>query len=145
MDRNIERIYNRVMESERETIIVFMSDNGAALVPGDQVGCNFPYRGKKSTLLEGGTLSPTLVISTRHEFKNNINSGLMHIVDWFPTILNMAMADYNGAKLDGVDQTKMIFEEKVWRRKRKELFTGRNSFIYGAHHVYNRASDGKVA
>ena len=145
MDRSIERIYNRVMESERETIIVFMSDNGAALVPGDQVGCNFPYRGKKSTLLEGGTLSPTLVISTRHEFKKNTNSGLIHIVDWFPTILSMAKANYNGTHLDGVDQTKMIFEEKVWRRKRKEPFTARSAFIYGAHHVFNRAADGKIS
>lgn len=115
-----------------------MSDNGAALKTGDNVGCNFPYRGKKSTLLEGGTLSPTLVISTRHSFKKETNAGLMHIIDWFPTILKMAGVEQADlTKLDGVDQTRMIYEEKVWRRKRKVNFTARTSFIYGVQHSSN--------
>ena len=55
-------------------------------------GCNFPFRGKKSTFLEGGTLSPTIVwsSSSKRIFPKATNTNLVHIVDWFLTILKLA-------------------------------------------------------
>ena len=99
--------------------MIFMGDNGAAIHsadsndftdddvndPDDETaesnknqkvyqkrGCNFPFRGKKSTFLEGGTLSPTIVwsSSSKRTFAKATNTNLVHIVDWFPTILKLA-------------------------------------------------------
>ena len=38
------------------TLFIFSSDNGAATSARGMVGTNFPYRGMKSTLWEGGKL-----------------------------------------------------------------------------------------
>ena len=73
-------------------------------------GCNFPYRGYKNTLFEGGTLSPSFVYSTKRKFPNPIVKNLIHIIDWMPTILDFA--GYVGKiknDLDGVSQ-RIVFE-----------------------------------
>ena len=62
-------------------------------------------------------------------------SNLVHIVDWFPTILNLA--NYKGdlpSKMDGVDQTAVLFDQKL--NNDNVLTSARSSFIYGVLHSY---------
>ena len=47
-------------------------------------------KGGKDNFAEGGTKVTTLVMSTKHFFKQRVNKKLVHVTDWFPTILNMA-------------------------------------------------------
>ena len=68
MDIGIEQIYKAAKEiSDRETIIVFTSDNGAAFryipegrgIPleskfNSATGCNYPLKGRKSSINEAG-------------------------------------------------------------------------------------------
>merc|ERR1712240_166202 len=71
-----------------DTIIVFTSDNGGAISHG---ASNYPLRGTKGTLFEGGTRVPTFIHAPhilRH--KNVVSNNLVHISDWMPTILSMA-------------------------------------------------------
>ena len=109
-------------------------------------GCNFPFRGKKSTFLEGGTLSPTIVwsSSSKRTFAKASNTNLVHIVDWFPTILKLTgLNSIKSTKpLDGVNQIESIFErKKVWKKRKQEVYQARNGFIYGIRHLYK--NDGK--
>ena len=69
MDIGIKQVYEAAQEqSDRETILVFTSDNGAATryrpwgslkpFPNSKfysaTGCNFPLKGQKSSLNEAG-------------------------------------------------------------------------------------------
>ena len=110
IDLEMKRIVQTASELDRETIIIFQSDNGggALAYSGKLDGpraCNYPYRGYKNTLYEGGTLSPAFVYSTKRQFASKQVNSIVHITDWFPTILNFAK--YKGTmprNLDGVDQ-----------------------------------------
>ena len=70
---------------ERETIILFHSDNG-----GTREGCNFPYKGWKTQLTEGGTLSPAFLYKTHSVQEVKRSNAIIHITDWFPTLLQLA-------------------------------------------------------
>ena len=47
-------------------------------------------KGAKDDFAEGGTKVTTLVMSTKNFFKQRMNKKLVHVTDWFPTILKMA-------------------------------------------------------
>jgi arylsulfatase A-like enzyme len=84
------------------TIIVFTTDNGGLPPFG---GNNWPLRGEKSTLWEGGTRGPAFVMGGVFKaMQGTIYNGLFHAVDWFPTLL--AAAGYAGRlpKTDGMNQ-----------------------------------------
>jgi len=71
-----------------QTLLVFLSDNGAE--PG-QGGSNFPLRGGKDTLYEGGIRVPTFVV-----WPGTLQPGVcrqrLHVVDLYPTLLRAAGA-----------------------------------------------------
>ena len=46
-------------------------------------------------------------------FHRRIYDKLLHVSDWFPTILNLAGVTENFQNLDGVDQFQSLFEDKI--------------------------------
>ena len=81
-----------------DTLFIFSSDNGGCAT-GFCAGCaggssNFPLRGGKGTLYEGGVrgtavlyaASPIVLPTTR---RGSVIDSLAHIVDFFPTILQL--------------------------------------------------------
>ncbi|XP_076438583.1 arylsulfatase I-like [Babylonia areolata] len=89
-----------------DVITVFLSDNGG---PIKSASSNYPLRGGKKTLWEGGTKVPTIVHSKRFlpdaPYQWN---GLMHAVDWFPTLVGLADRNARLTGLDGVDNWRSI-------------------------------------
>jgi arylsulfatase A-like enzyme len=101
------------------TIILFMSDNGGqeslnqetdsveyggryADKPHQVLGNNFPLRGWKGDVYEGGIRVPALVNWPGHLTPGASNYPI-HVVDWLPTLCSLAQSDNNtkGIKLDG--------------------------------------------
>ena len=83
-------------------------ENGGAPAYG---GNNWPLRGTKATLWEGGMKSIGFVSSplVGSEHKGKVSRELMHISDWFPTISAMADIPLNSSLgLDGFNQWSMI-------------------------------------
>lgn len=97
------------------TIIVIVADNGgpvacSAGICGDHTGTsNYPLRGGKHSLWEGGTRLFALLRTPHSTMPVGTNhTGLMHHVDWLPTLLDAAgVGGYTpapGFELHGVSQ-----------------------------------------
>ncbi|XP_006818758.1 arylsulfatase B-like, partial [Saccoglossus kowalevskii] len=78
-------------------------------------GNNLPLRGEKKSLYEGGVRGLAFVHSPdfSEDMKGTVYTELMHITDWFPTLLGLASdgSDSNSEEskpLDGFDQWESI-------------------------------------
>lgn len=70
-----------------DTIIVFLSDNGAQSTGFYQnFGSNWPFRGLKFTLFEGGVRNSALVWSKHLKRNKYVENTPFHMVDWLPTL-----------------------------------------------------------
>lgn len=82
------------------TIIIFASDNGAAVqAPLDELGCNGSLKGRKAMMYEGGIKVPFIVNYPGKINPGQISDNLIYFPDVMPTL-----ADYTGAKVpDNID------------------------------------------
>lgn len=104
MDDGIGQVIQTLKEKDMydNTVILFMSDNGATS-EGGYLGqlmadlSNTPYRSYKRWVFQGGTSAP-LIITYGDEKRNPMKGGICrevtHIIDIFPTCLEIASADY---------------------------------------------------
>ncbi|CAH1273824.1 ARSB [Branchiostoma lanceolatum] len=82
------------------TLLIFTADNGGwPLFSGN----NFPLRGGKITLWEGGTRASAFVHGKMLQKTGYTSDEMIHAVDWFPTILAAAGGTADPG-MDGVSQ-----------------------------------------
>ncbi|XP_022662665.1 arylsulfatase B-like isoform X2 [Varroa destructor] len=105
------------------TVILFSSDNGGqATAPMENTGSNFPLRGQKRTLFEGGTRVPAFVWSPLIRRPRRVFRGITHIVDWLPTIYHLAGGDV--ASLDHLDGV------NIWSSLSNDAPSPRTEILY---------------
>ena len=149
VDIGVEQIYKTAHEIiDRETIIIFGSDNGAAtssirlesdggtISVGSSTnsitGCNFPLRGKKSSLSEGGVRIPLLLTSTKRQLAS-VKRVLNHSIDWFATMLDLARVKNIPTTIDGISLAKTVFNPELSDKESKI----RDRLIIGVLHHFN--------
>lgn len=118
-DRGIGEVLSALKDKDMlaDTVVVFTTDNGGPVdAPdhnGDAVGAsNWPLRGGKHTLFEGGVRATGVVWSGERApavRKGARHDGIMHAIDWFPTLLGLANAGRTpkivpSEVVDGTDQ-----------------------------------------
>lgn len=75
----------------KNSIIIFSSDNGGPAEGFNlNAASNWPLRGVKNTLWEGGLRASGLIWSPLIEKKSRVANQTMHIVDWLPTLYRAA-------------------------------------------------------
>jgi arylsulfatase B len=82
-----------------DTVIIFTADNGGYELSGAR---NFPLRGGKGELFEGGMRGVNCVHYAKFD-GYRVSNDLFHVTDWFPTFMGIAgnpRADYG----DGYNQ-----------------------------------------
>lgn len=84
------------------TIIVFSTDNGGPAEGFNlNAASNWPLRGVKNTLWEGGVRGVGLLWSTKLNNTKRVSEQTMHISDWLPTLF--CAAGGNVSKLGDID------------------------------------------
>ncbi|XP_064102773.1 arylsulfatase B-like isoform X3 [Macrobrachium nipponense] len=89
LDEAVDRVVQALKDTGHydNSIIIFTSDNGGPTV---SAGNNWPLRGNKTTLWEGGTRVVAFVHSPLLPNKGTVSDKLVHVTDWFATIAGLA-------------------------------------------------------
>lgn len=93
MDYSVGAIVHALAQTNmlENSIIVFSTDNGGPAEGFNlNAASNWPLRGVKNTLWEGGVRGAALLFSPFLAEKRRVSSQTMHIVDWLPTLYHAA-------------------------------------------------------
>jgi arylsulfatase A-like enzyme len=110
------------------TVFLFMSDNGAP----SNCPRNLPLRGHKLTPYEGGIREPMIVKWPGVTKPASICADPLVIEDFFPTILELAGADWRGKTLQTVDGVSFV---PLLRGEEKS--PGDRTFVWHFPHNYS--------
>ena len=143
LDKSIGQIYDKLEETGLmdNTYLIFMSDNGGCFHGG---GKNGPLRGSKGSLYEGGIKVDSWIYSPRLNNQGVVYSNLMHVSDWFPTILALASIEYvpdEDHPLDGVNQVKG-WQDSTTQPRTSMLY---NMYLYLTDYQFNIWTNGTFA
>lgn len=113
IDTAVETILTAISELGylSNTLIVFAGDNGGAPKNG---GYNYPLRGSKGTIYEGGLRQASFAFGAgiSSSVIGTTYYGVLHLTDMFPTFLSVATAghwqEHFDYTLDGIDNWQAI-------------------------------------
>lgn len=88
---------------EKQTWVIFTSDNGPWLSYGDHAGSAYPLREGKGTQWEGGTREPCIMRWPGQIPAGTESRQMLMSIDLFPTIAHLTHADLPRHTIDGLD------------------------------------------
>jgi len=101
----------RRLNLDKNTLIIFSSDNGPWLSYGDHAGSAGPLREGKGTSWEGGVRVPTLFWMPGRIPANSTSDQLATTMDILPTLALLTGAPLPDRKIDGKDIRPLMFGE----------------------------------
>ncbi|XP_077515245.1 arylsulfatase B-like isoform X2 [Amblyomma americanum] len=112
LDQSVGRVFQTLSDAGMldNVVIVFGSDNGGAPFGAHASrSFNWPLRGAKGALWEGGTRSAAFIWSPLLKRNRRVSNQLMHITDWLPTLYSIGGGDVADlGKMDGKDMWKSL-------------------------------------
>ena len=124
LDASIGRVLKALRDAgvERDTLVMFTSDNGPFLSYGTHAGSAGPLREGKLTAFEGGVREPFIVRWPGMVPAGRTNDAFLTALDLLPTLAHFIGAKLPAAKIDGQDLSDLLLG--------KPGATGRDSFYY---------------
>ena len=111
---------------ERDTLVIFASDNGPWLSYGDHAGSAGPLREGKGTAFEGGVRVPFVARWPGHIPAGSVVREPAMTIDVLPTIARIVGAPLPERPIDGLDISPLLFGEAGARSPHEALL-----FYYG--------------
>ncbi|XP_015608392.1 arylsulfatase B [Cephus cinctus] len=112
LDNSVGRVVSSLGDRGmlKNSLILFLTDNGGA--PTGKYrnwAWNYPLRGTKYTLYEGGVRGVAAIWSPLLQDVARVSDQLIHITDWVPTLYAAAGGDIRDLReLDGVNQWRAL-------------------------------------
>lgn len=108
-----------------DTLVLFMSDNGGLKRDG---ASNYPLRGQKQTVFEGGVRVPAIVRWPGHiQPRKTGYDTPMSIIDILPTLQSIAgITSHAGKPLDGKDLSEIWFGKQKTLERDLYMYWGQN-------------------
>ncbi|AQQ72062.1 Arylsulfatase [Limihaloglobus sulfuriphilus] len=129
MDAQIGRLMNRLTQLGIDgcTLVAFLSDNGPEYICAynkssySSVGSTGPFRGRKSSLYEGGIRTPLIMRWPGHIPAGNVdNTTIFSGLDWLATACKIAeidVAEEIAQQLDGEDVSAAVLGTPILSRE----------------------------
>ncbi|XP_059622698.1 arylsulfatase B [Phlebotomus argentipes] len=117
-----------------DTIIIFSTDNGGPAAGFNiNAASNWPLRGVKNTLWEGGVRGAGFIWSPLIKKSPRVARQTMHITDWLPTLYAAAggNTDDLGEDLDGVS---------LWEELREDTKSVRSHILHNIDDIWGSAA-----
>jgi len=142
IDESIGRVMDKLVELKlfEKTMVIFFSDIGGntfSRIGPDELAPtnNYPLRGGKATIYEGGTREPLIVRWPGVVREGTRCSEVVSSIDFYPTMLEMSGAKPKpGQKLDGESIVPLL--KQSGKLKRKAIF---------CHFPHNTPATGNIA
>lgn len=118
VDENIGKLLAKLedLRLDKNTIIIFTSDNGGLSTSEGSPTCNAPLRAGKGWLYEGGIRVPLIVrYPSKGKPGTEINTPVSSI-DFYSTILEMTGSVAEGVKTDGLSFVSLFKQDKIKER-----------------------------
>jgi len=147
MDAIVGGVVNNLKNSGlwEDTLLIFSSDNGGSLELSLTAANNWPLRGGKSSMFEGGVRSVAFVSGgyLPAARRGQKEEGLVHLADWYTTFASLAGVDEHDAAaeaaglpaVDGLDLWPLISGE-VAESPRTEIIVGPHVLIQGRYKIH---------
>ncbi len=123
MDSSVGRVLDAIEELglERETVVVFMSDNGGLSTSEGHPTSNLPLRAGKGWLYEGGIREPMIIKWPEHTAPGSVIDDPVISTDFYPTMLQMAGLPLDSAQhVDGISLVPVL--ERTGTLERDALY-----------------------
>ncbi len=119
MDQAVGKVMNKLKELklDKNTVVIFMSDNGGLSTSEGHPTCNLPLRAGKGWLYEGGIREPMIIKWPGNIQPGSIDETPVVSTDFYPTILEMAkLPSKQEQHIDGVSLVPLLKQEGAWER-----------------------------
>lgn len=107
---------------DKNTLVIFTSDNGPWLNYGDHAGSSGGFREGKGTSFEGGQRVPCIIRWPGVVPAGRVSNKLLSSIDILPTVVKLCGARQPKKKIDGVEWTALL--------KGDETQSPRDEFLY---------------
>lgn len=97
---------------EKDTLVMFLSDNGPWLVFGNHAGSAYPLREGKTTSWDGGTRVPFIARWPGHIPAGSVCTEMAISIDLMPTVAKLIGAKMPEHKIDGLDMWPLLAGQK---------------------------------
>lgn len=116
MDSSVGQLLNKLKETDldKNTIVVFTSDNGGLSTAEGSPTSNLPLRGGKGWLYEGGVLVPFIIRTPQAAMNGSISAMPVVSTDFYPTLLELAgIQNFDRKEGDGVSLVPLLLKKQA--------------------------------